>query len=445
MNYGLVKKLVIDSQWTGAKSGDEYRSLVIQVDNIIRFLSAEDSPLKILPDSIMTEHEMMRVVLHIMEIKKTNREVLNNLKQPGIKRQLYDFIISDAEKRNSKIVRKGFARFGKIRIKDILEDVQTFQRMAWLEQRVNLKTSVTKISNVSNRIQEALAYENGIAKSLGVRVHTPRYMEEYIDFVDGAVSEILIFSVFLNDSITDKRAFVDFIWIQINRITDEAVIDYAKKEQDAIKKVRSTMHEYKGLEVFTEYLVLYLIRQSLYEELDKIYDTLISEMEEHPELFDYDSSNGDVTDLKSRILLNSKCSDFKSKLYETYKILKLGCTLGNRWISPVSISDLRVIFRETYLSQCKYDKRKTMRIARQLLYGQEVSRAQKLFYDQKILRGLFCELGIKEWYQDYIRITRKIRQQLLLQYRCFDDLVSYKAINRIIYDFCDILYHYGNE
>lgn len=83
-----------------------------------------------------------------------------------------------------------------------------------------------------------------------------------------------------------------------------------------------------------------------------------------------------------------------------------------------------------------------MRIAREILKGEQISRRQKLFYDQKIMRGYFCEWGIQEWYSDYINILNKIREQLLLQYRCFDDLVSYRAINRILYDFCDIIYYY---
>lgn len=48
MNYEKIKELVIDDKWDhdAGKYGDDYRSLIIQIDNFIKHLKNEDSPIQ---------------------------------------------------------------------------------------------------------------------------------------------------------------------------------------------------------------------------------------------------------------------------------------------------------------------------------------------------------------------------------------------------------------
>lgn len=442
MDYSVVKSLVIDKLWKNKKWGDEYRSFVIQIENVIRHIQDENSPFRLLPTDIMTEDEMISFICHVMSIKRNNRELLNNIKQPGLKRQLSDFIIDTTDIKSSRRLQNEFPTLGNIEIKEVVADVKILLRMDWICKRDNLKNNIAKLTRMSEQIRFELERECGLAKMLGVGVHNPRYMEEYIDVVEAAISEIIVFGILLGSTIRDKRRILDFIWEQINRITDQAIQDYAKNEIEVIKKVRDKHIDYKDITDFTEYLALYMARQSLYDEIDKINDILVLENDKNPSIFAYHQRVDDQHSLMDKILLGEKCPTYKQKMYETYKIIKKARSSGNDWVSQNSVVDLRVVFREVFISKSKHDKRQAMRIARAILSGEAITQSQILFLDAKIMRGYFCEWGILEWYSDYIRIMQKIRQQLLLQYKCFDDSVSYKAIDRIFYDFCDIVYHY---
>jgi hypothetical protein len=101
------------------------------------------------------------------------------------------------------------------------------------------------------------------------------------------------------------------------------------------------------------------------------------------------------------------------------------------------------VYRETFLSKQAYDDRQSMRIARAMLKKENtVTSSQWLFYNLKIRRGYFCEWGIMEWYEDYVRIMGVIKRQLLLTYKSIDDQVAYKSVDRVVGDFCDLFYHW---
>lgn len=448
MNFQEVKNIVIGETWSGPKSGDQYRSLSKRIDNIIDRFKDEDLPLQWLPLDIMTEMEAAQFVSAVLN-RNGSRELFNNLKYKGLKRDLDDFVVSHIDEEEQKRLHEKFPTLGNTKVREVLPEIRSRLRIDYLENNANFKQCIADVSNYSDAIWSELERENGLANMIGLKVHNPDYLEAYADFVDGCISEILIFEILLNDKFDDKKQALDFIWKHINRITDDAIVGYANKRKRAIKQLRDEKKIFiDRIEQFSEFFASYLKRKSLYEEMDIMYKALQKEMKDRPELFVLtpnktdDKSAYSDEEIKEYVLLGDSGSSFKQKINETYQLLELAYESGNKWVSKHSMRDVRVVFRETFISKCSYKKRQAMRIARSILNHEESNTEEHLlFYDLKMMRGYFCEWGIAKWYGYYIKIVQKVQEQLLLAYRTVDDYAAYRAVNRILYDFCDIVYY----
>ena len=107
MNFQEVKDIIIGEKWSGPKSGNEYRSLSKQIDNIIDRFKDEDLPLQWLPLDIMTEMEVAQFVSVVLD-RNGSRELFNNLKYKGLKRGLDDFVVSNINEEKQKWMHEEF-------------------------------------------------------------------------------------------------------------------------------------------------------------------------------------------------------------------------------------------------------------------------------------------------------------------------------------------------
>lgn len=268
MNFQEVKDIIIGEKWSGPKSGNEYRSLSKQIDNIIDRFKDEDLPLQWLPLDIMTEMEVAQFVSVVLD-RNGSRELFNNLKYKGLKRGLDDFAVSNINEEEQKWMHEEFPTLGNTKVREVLPEIRFRIRIDYLEKNANFKQCIAYVINYSDAIWSELERENGLAKMIGLKVHNPDYLEAYADFVDGCISEILIFEILLNDRFNDKKQVLDFIWKHINSITDDAIIEYADKRKRVIKQLRDEKGIFiEGIEQFSEFFVSYLKRKSLYEEMD---------------------------------------------------------------------------------------------------------------------------------------------------------------------------------
>ena len=200
MDSKKVKQLVIKKRWKKEKSGDEYRSFSKQVENIILHLLDVNSPINLLPLDIMTEDEVAQFILHIMDIQ-VSREIFNNLKQPGFKKDISQLLIDTSNKESQEMLRREFPTLGNLKIDEVIDNVKLALRIDWFEEHINMKSNIVKISKQSDAICREIVYERELAKCIGIDIHNPGYMESYIDFVEVAVSELLIFEILLNNNI----------------------------------------------------------------------------------------------------------------------------------------------------------------------------------------------------------------------------------------------------
>lgn len=464
MDYKNVKKMVIANHWKAVKSGDQYRSFVKQIDNIMKKLQDLDSPLSLLPLDIMTENELAKFIEYIItkrSEKNFNRLFLNTLKNKGLKNNLEELWIQEGNSVIQEILKKEFPTMGNLKIRELIPEVKIHFRIEWLEKNKIDKKAIIYVTRRSNDIWEEIQEEAGLGKMLGIEVHNPDYLEAYIDFAECVVNEVLIFYILLNDKFDDKKETLDFIWEQMNKITDEAVDEIIKQHKKVWKKLYKKCNIRKGnLDNFTEYLVSYLERKSFYEEKDKIQMLLLEEMKENEEIFHYspriereiERTNYTPDKLQEYILCGDNAAGYKIKIEETKKIMKLVRDYGNQWIDENNLQDIRVVYRELFISKCRYNKKQGMRVVRDLM-KKEKQKIKDLrnnqerwigyieFLDMKIKRGYFCEWGILDWYADYYKIAAKFRKQLLKVYWAVDDTTAYQLVNRILYDFLDIVYY----
>lgn len=163
-----------------------------------------------------------------------------------------------------------------------------------------------------------------------------------------------------------------------------------------------------------------ILEEEQTEEAEYFQDSPPSFSVEKWELFDEEN-------LKQLFMEGSgRCDNFGDKLKQTKELVQLLRIYNRRNVSEDRLLDLKVIFRELYLSKSKF-KVSALTIARHLC-NDSFSESQYRFLNEKISRGYFRERNPLEFY------NRKNQLQDLL-YRIIMEQFLYYDVNRS----CEVL------
>lgn len=451
MDYRNIKELVINKRWgNDGRYGDEYRSLSKQVDNFIIHLKREDSPLQWLPLELMTDNEISDILIAYLDRSNDNRLLLNNLDFEGMKYDYSDFIVPDYDRQKEMEMvldtlpeLKGYK---KLKIKVLLPEINIMLVGGVYNGYTNAAKELLRILDT---VRIEIADEKSLFKCIGLSFTNTGYIEEYIRVCERIAIGSLFYFLVDNKNVTDKKEAL----LRFREKLEQAYL-IIEKEMDVakanLKRVREFHKEYHKAQPndaadISIYYVQFLERKSYYDELDKIVKSLEREVKENAELF-YDRRSDSNTEENEHTSQEYICegidvSDFDRKYCESKKIIDLSRDFGSVWASKENEFDVKVVFREFFMSKVKYNRRTAMSIVRNILSENIPTNQELMFLDKKLLRGYFREQGLMDEYPIFNRICSKIRRMFLKCYSAIDDEEAYRLIHRACYE---VLYLFLN-
>lgn len=88
----------MESRWKDSKSGDEYRSLRIQLDHFVDHIEEKDSPLQWLPLEDMSEDELAITANQFLDRCAGNRLLFQGLRYQGLKYNYSELLIENPKR-----------------------------------------------------------------------------------------------------------------------------------------------------------------------------------------------------------------------------------------------------------------------------------------------------------------------------------------------------------
>ena len=95
MDFDKFIEIVVDSRWKESKSGDEYRSLRLQLDHFVGHIKEKDSPLQWLPLEDMNEDELAVIANKFLDRCAENRLLFQGLSYRGLKYNYSELLIEN--------------------------------------------------------------------------------------------------------------------------------------------------------------------------------------------------------------------------------------------------------------------------------------------------------------------------------------------------------------
>ncbi|GBG05911.1 hypothetical protein PAT3040_00396 [Paenibacillus agaridevorans] len=249
-----------------------------------------------------------------------------------------------------------------------------------------------------------------------------------------------------------SRALVRFMdkLDELSELADKQLERWGKEQKSSGKL---TAKETSG--VFASYLA----KKGKFYEYSNVLNILIKEVEEDNKKSESNRQFGHVAphyyapkelvndyeiDQAASLITEGKpVYDYPNKLKETREIIRLFNEYGGRECYPNSLQDIKVYFREFFMSKVGYRGKNAMSIIRD--YVEEikcndvkpfVDKAHYLFVREKISRGYFREKGKLDLYIQKAKVHQKLDNTVLKLYQFYD----YEWMMDFLYELNDHLF-----
>ncbi|UJF33732.1 hypothetical protein [Paenibacillus hexagrammi] len=159
-----------------------------------------------------------------------------------------------------------------------------------------------------------------------------------------------------------------------------------------------------------------------------------------------------INDLQPIITEGHRVDDYHNKLEETREMIEEFRLKGGRDCYRNCPQDIKVYFREIFMSKSAYKGQKALRIARDYLKQADLDptkpfkdKAHYLFFREKISRGYFREQGKLELYMQRIELQEKLDEWAIKAYLFYDYKEMLGFLDRIYRYFIETVKRHPNN
>lgn len=410
-----------------------------KVKSLIEKLLDKNTVYKELAFEALTEKEQCKLLYHILE-KVEEREIISNIGKNDINRDYDMFIMAEAECKEL--------------YEKIFKDIPNFQPLNIKKEiRIN-RQIITDMTNSSSMLIQSLLKTNyDIIREIkdeqekflfmGLEYKYYRYIDDYIDYVIDSVVQIVIYRVINNNKFKAKEEFFMALRDKINelgRLIDIQINGYRKEQIKRKSLYAIDLTRYFSLyrtkcSYFNEYIeILRLLRKEFDESKNNLFKPLQDKYKTKKVLLSEDK----ISEIKDIITEGESLYDYNTKLSETRKMINLFHIYGGRNCYSNCEQDIKVYFREIFMSRQKYKGKGALRIVRAYLKECKESgimefknKAHYMFLREKISRGYFREQGLLEFYYLKTELQESLFNNILKVYLLYD----YDEIILFINDF----------
>jgi hypothetical protein len=290
--------------------------------------------------------------------------------------------------------------------------------------------------------------EYDLHKAIGIKLDWIKYITDYIDYTLNDVFQFLVYSIMMYSKKVNPLEVIEHLSKEADRLStsfDDSISQNYKNifGSDGLKASRVLFY----FRHFIEH------RNRLFEN-SEIYHLLIREMEKYPELF----SNVPEQYRAENILLTAeqiesdqyreiftegeRVPNIDKKIATARRLINVMQEYGGRYCVDSSLQDIKVYFREIFMSKETYHRQKTAKIVEDYLSqvddykGKNLQglpdfqrQSQYIFLREKISRGYFREKNLSEAYAAKVLLTEKINTMLLKCYWLADSKTALKLLH----------------
>lgn len=440
-----MKDMAVDKCWTDKKSGDEYRSLRIQLDHFEDHIKKEDSPLLWLPLNDMTEDELSDIAVQFYHRTKENRLLFEGLSYKGIKYNYDELLIESADrKRELKIIIQTLPElknYQTLKITDVRDNINIDLVGAKYE---GFQKTANKMLYYDDLILQEIMDEKNLFKCIGIGFTNTDYIEQYITICERICFGTLYYFIVENPNVSDKVSALKRVLENISEM-ERTMSEELEKAKEGYRKAADFYRDYYGAsknnaENIMMYYVQFLNRQAYYNEWEKIIE-IVSNEEVEPVNPEYIQLRDCADKIDDYILEGSKLFKFSDKKSECERMMDLAREHGNYWASAKDPQGIKITLREGYIGKAKYNRHTAMSMIRNFISGYKPEMKDLMFLDMKMIRGAFREQGYIEHFDIFMQICSATRRLFLMPYRTIDDWEAYRLVHRICFEF---LYIFGD-
>lgn len=279
------------------------------------------------------------------------------------------------------------------------------------------------ISNMKRQLDE-LKIENNSSN-----------LEFAVDLVSDAILQMISYWVITIPDLQESKK------IQLSTRIESFYIEFESSLNQNLSK-RGDISFDEAIAIF----ISILAQRNNFGEDISIIDLLEEEENEEPTFFGFvpdtykvDKNSDIPIEMHKEIILEGMTIDeYQDKLNKTKETIDLFARYGGRIANPENLLDIKVYFREIYISNSKY-KRKASTIVRKFLKEFKESdnansyekASEYLFLREKISRGYYRETSSLQLYNLKNKLQKKLYHILMDTMLCYDFLTTLKYLEQL--------------
>ena len=407
-----------------------------RVRELLRKIHEKDSVFCDFPFDYLNSNEQL-IILHYIMTSLPERQIMANMKKIDVDRNYLNFIYEDENNRKETeyLLENELSGYSPIQLVGEVEHSRDIIRNPYN----NISEVIKQLQRRNKLIIQFYLKENRSFNMIGLELYNFNYIREYIDYVSNVILQLLVYRVITQENVKTS----DIVQILSKKIDEMEKLVEKKLEERKNDWINKDIYKKRlDAEFVTNCFSTYVTHRSRFYEEFTIKDILKKEMLNEPTLFGKIQSKytakkifinkEQLDNYKAIITEGQDVNDFSSKIEVVQEFISLMATYGGRDCWPLCLQDLKVYFREIFISKVSYKRRMASRIVKEYISqvkeakknGQSIpqfnKQSQYMFVREKINRGYFREKGLSEEYIEKINIEKKLYDLQLKLYLFYD-------------------------
>lgn len=426
-----------------------------RVRGLVKKIHEEGTVFCDLPFDYMPEDEQVLLLYHMMT-SLPERQIMANMKKIDVDRFYMNFVYESekSKERTKNILENELEGYSPIS----LADEQLRSRYIIRNPTYDINGVLKYLLEMNETVIRFYLQEKEQFRVLGLKTYNFEYIREYIDYIANVLLQLLVYRVINEDSV--ESLSVTKLLSEKTEEMEGVIEKQLNRRKKNWSKAKEEGKSYLSAETVSKCFSEYVTHRSKFYEEFSIKETLREEMLNSPSLFgevptEYKAKKiiipeDEIKLAKSIITEGQHIDGYKDKLETTRIFIDIMADYGSRQCYSSCLQDLKVYFREIFVSKSSYRRRMASRIVKE--YIDQVTLAKKenrsipefnkqsqyMFVREKISRGYFREKGLSKEYTEKIDFERKLYDLLLKHYLFYDIQDSLEFIYEVNYNLLKI-------
>lgn len=443
LNRKLVEKY-LEIYFPAINDEDVRKNEKKKVNNLLAKLNDSDSVFVGIPFECLNLMEQVKLLHFILE-EIDERQIISNLTK----------VDADKDYSNIEISDEKTEEFTRIFFKDEMPDYEPLDINSLLissrqviRSEQDMQVLLDYLNQSNEKIIRCLINESNAFYVMGLHFENLDYIKAYINYVVNGILQLVVYRIILNSDI-DTLAILQKLSAETRNLSDKIDVQLNRKREEQKKNDVLTASQ------VMQYFSAYLKHRSKLKEETEIFAKLEEEVKKATTLFDNVSeeyqaakvilSEEEIKGAKEIITEGEIIPKFEEKMDIVRKFIDIMRIYGGRQCYSNCLQDLKVYFREIYMSKATYKRQQARKIVEDYIEKVDFALAnnepipefnkhsQYMFVREKISRGYFREKGSLPEYFGKIEFTNELYNLLLKIYWFCDFEDSLELIYEVNY------------